>query len=540
MKEEFISQPHKPKKDTELTRREFLKFTLKNALGALGVILWEKSKSSEAREEQIDTLDDLYYLSKEETVDFSEIKDYPQEVKKTLEIFSSFYSELLQLLKEGNESYLSRLKTRYWWQFKKLTHFESYFSEKFSEKEFDKFVLYHLPRYFAKYGLFLKFINTPVFDKETEQLVANAYIFDIYEVRKKNEWKNIDLWGKPIECQKLFLKRKPLFDNRGKTLMIGQETSSQSFFGNIVYYEDELYQSFLERNIVLSQLEDSFPQFMKIEFEDVRDFINTEEEALQFSQVKSSWRWGEKIKTVTLETYTDMVMANLDFHEATHLQDAKDKTFLESFPFSPTSSLSEYLRSTINRSVHEEINGFLAEIRYGREKTFALSTLFSAAIQKENWRYQRAARWIIDRMVEEIIKEPLLYGFQLNKEGKIEKIDILGRLYRLDLQPFVLEQIAEKLHSLHLKRYELDDFGKEFLATQEIGKWRWLPKSELIKYALPVVLLGGTLYHILKRYFERREKVLKERMKRKERAKRKKKKEKRKVNNWLMRYSRRY
>ncbi|TSC67835.1 MAG: hypothetical protein G01um101466_634 [Parcubacteria group bacterium Gr01-1014_66] len=269
--------------------------------------------------------------------------------------------------------------------------------------------------------------------------------------------------------------------------------------------------------------------FDRLEFENLPDVSKiTEEEALTFSYLKTSWDVGKAVEEMTREQYLRRRRENIDVHEATHLQDDQDESFQTALPRQPVSTMEEYLKHLMNDATHSEINGLLSEMRYGRYKDFALfNALFVPALDTGARIHHPAARWIIDQMVTEIQRNPREYGFILRTtDASIRRKEIMGTLYRLPSRTHIMETLMDKIKRIHSDRLTKDDFGSLFLRSHDFDRSLLSTEEKFGLLAAGTLLAGGIGYGV-KKFLERRGKALQAEEERKKMRQTQKKKKRR-------------
>ena len=213
-------------------------------------------------------------------------------------------------------------------------------------------------------------------------------------------------------------------------------------------------------------------------------------------------QWATAVEMAVIKV-TKKVKTSLDYekakqviimHETRHLIDRTEIDLKKSWPFKVTTNPVESNKRKQNYRIHEEINPRLSELRYGpiRELTLLDSLKASRNVSASTSVYEKAALWIIKRMISFISQDPEHYKIKIKKDVNISKTNqILSQLDVLLDEPHLFDSLCEKVISYHNQNLTEDIEGSlpglQNFTEEQISA----EVSPIYKIVVPAVVLGS-------------------------------------------------
>lgn len=493
-----------------MSRRDFLK-TVAIAGGSLFLA---KEVRGETRENRaVNTIANVeIFNSKYEKIDYTkENKEITPEIRSLILEISAFQKDLIEdsdfvsddlnrpkfIEKSVAHEEITKRKIELWGKLKNyIPELEEY-----SEKNYCQFLVYDLPRFLAPYRVFVKSLFNPVMYLEENSFESAEALVGFHEIDRV-ESNNVDQWNKKIKQDIIYLKGDLKLDNRNVNAMNFASVAGQAYYQNVLIYEPILEKDFLNTKKTILDF------FQSIE----KKSTNNEDLYSVLEQAQDQRETAVALATLkatlifkNLEVRIEDLKDNIIVHETRHVIDGQDETFKKRFKPKIYDRPTDYLAHMGNLGTHEEINGLLGELRYSKNKFFAMMNVLSGEGNKQDFFHDLAADYVLEKVINVILENPDYYNFKIDKQSHVSLGNqIIFQLPELINKQNLIEEISEKIMEAHLKSYE-EDFSQKFLKMFNVKKDDKikLPLKTIGKVASASILVGaGAL--LIREYSRRR------------------------------------
>lgn len=457
--------------DAEISRREFLQKAVSGLAVGAGVLL----ENTESKAEAGPVVDSQAAFeldkSKSSKIEFTRYEgELPPEVNDVLLAVGRFQEKVIWFtdsLETNNAKTIEGVgptleeveqqKKELWEELKKiLPNLSDY-----SSQGFNLVMVRDLPRFLAKYGILAKPMSLPIVDGRSGSFYRFESPLLFYRV-EKTESDSVQQWGRELNrdiiyLQDLVLDGKQLNPNKNR------QSSGQTFFNNIFIYEEALKN---EANYeidpeIVGRLRGLSSAEWLVLFNNLKNELGDERAAaiqLTFLRLLSNLADNK----ITPEDTKDMIIS----HETRHLIDQTDPSFTSRFVSIASENPREYFGASANIFVHEEINGFLGEMRYGVDKRYSLTNLLTYNMKQESgqdYGHDQALRWLFKKIVKMVSDNPDQYGVVIDDQTAMSlESQVIVYLPNIFAKKELVEKLAEEIMAEHQQHYD-EDFSEDYI-----------------------------------------------------------------------------
>lgn len=512
-------------KPHDLTRRDFLRHMRDTAIAfALAGALPEQARSEETLQATVEQriFDRAKYTELRFTTTFRELGPGEQAICRAILDYNSNILTAMGVPKSSGSQPNQQIETsgtldepgidlsrRELWQ--ALTQYlPRYHGEPYSLEQFLHAVAEDLPKALAAHGIFTKFKANFAATESMVISTTSIVCLPIHEL----ETQTVNRWGKTFDTQLLTVGEsikvdgRPVFDGQGNA------SAQQSYYRNVI-----LYKSVLQRNTEKEEadLEESVLLGARLsrvsrEFA-LRKSLQSKEGAsknpvhlaLALGMLRLMYQ-QQQLLGPSIDKHKDAGRKNDTTHETGHIYDQRDPAWEHHFEQINPKSGRDFLVHFYNESVHEEIDGFLTELRYNPDKITPLTNLMNGVLNDntgnntDDFEHARAHSWIYQEMSRRIKQKLNVQGTSTTPNGLEVDTVIAMNFDMLADSPKELEQLADEIWQYHRTQFSA------MLANDKISSFdQSIQLSHYVRYAaygigaLAAGYLGREFVHFLKR-----------------------------------------